>query len=90
MIVWFFSSAALAETEEAKEAVTEEEDEPLLGFLDYLLLLAIAGIGYWWFFMRDNDSDKIPEVRVIFPMILPIFNTSVRDKADGGKRDNNR
>ena len=47
---------------EAEGVAKEEEEEPLLGLLDYVLLLAIAGIGYWWFFMRDSDSDKIPEV----------------------------
>ena len=47
---------------EAEGVAKVEEEEPLLGLLDYVLLLAIAGIGYWWFFMRDSDSDKIPEV----------------------------
>ena len=47
---------------EAEEAATEEETEAMLGILDYVLLLAIAGIGYYWFFMRDSESDQIPEV----------------------------
>ena len=47
---------------EAEEVTTEEEPEAMLGLLDYVLLLAIAGIGYYWFFMRDSESDKIPEV----------------------------
>ena len=54
-----FIISVLAETE---EAATEEEPEAMLGLLDYVLLLAIAGIGYYWFFMRDSESDKIPEV----------------------------
>ena len=58
LLVCLFWGSVLAQTEEAGEG----EDEPLLGLLDYLLLLAIAAIGYWWFFMRDSDSDKIPEV----------------------------
>jgi len=64
-LVCFFWMSVMAETEEAVEG----EDEPLLGLLDYLLLLAIAVIGYWWFFMRDNESDKIPEY-VIKPMVV--------------------
>ena len=54
-----FFTSVLAETE---EAATEEEPEAMLGLLDYVLLLAIAGIGYYWFFMRESESDKIPEV----------------------------
>jgi len=61
-----FLSSVLAETE---EAATEEEPEAMLGLLDYVLLLAIAGIGYYWFFMRDSDSDKIPEYE-IRPMVV--------------------
>lgn len=61
-----FLSSVLAE---AEEAVTEEEPEAMLGLLDYVLLLAIAGIGYYWFFMRDSDSDKIPEYE-IRPMVV--------------------
>ena len=53
---------------EAEEAATEEETEAMLGLLDYVLLLAIAGIGYYWFFMRDSENDKIPEVS-----LSPIF-----------------
>ena len=60
--------SVLAETEEAVEG----EDEPLLGLLDYLLLLAIAAIGYWWFFMRDNESDKIPEVSPLYRKLVII------------------
>lgn len=67
LIFCSFLISALAETDEA--AVEGEEEEPLLGLLDYVLLLAIAGIGYWWFFMRDNDSDKIPEYE-IKPMVV--------------------
>ena len=55
----FISASVLADTE---EAATEEETEAMLGLLDYVLLLAIAGIGYYWFFMRDSESDKIPDV----------------------------
>ena len=67
-LVCFFFISVLAETEETVEG----EDEPLLGLLDYLLLLAIAGIGYWWFFMRDNESDKIPEVSPSYRKLLKI------------------
>ena len=50
---------------EAEEAATEgETEEAMLGLLDYVLLLAIAGIGYYWFFMRESESDKIPEVSI--------------------------
>ena len=49
---------------EAEEAATDEETEAMLGILDYVLLLAIAGIGYYWFFMRDSESDQIPEVNI--------------------------
>jgi len=65
LLVCLFWGSVLAQTEEAGEG----EDEPLLGLLDYLLLLAIAAIGYWWFFMRDSDSDKIPEYE-IKPMVV--------------------
>ena len=41
---------------------TGAEEEPLLGLLDYVLLIAIAAVCFWWFFMRESDSDKIPEV----------------------------
>ena len=47
---------------ESEEATTEEETKAMLGILDYVLLMAIAGIGYYWFFMRDSESDQIPEV----------------------------
>ena len=53
-------SMAVAEEEVTKEAETEEE--PLLSFLDYVLLAAIAAVCYWWFYLRDNEADKIPEV----------------------------
>ena len=50
----------------AQEAETDKdvpaEEEPLLGFLDYILLAAIAAVCFWWFYWRDRDSDKIPEV----------------------------
>ena len=65
-----FLSSVLAE---AEEAVTEEEPEAMLGLLDYVLLLAIAGIGYYWFFMRDSDSDKIPEVSHISNILKIIW-----------------
>ena len=65
-----FLSSVLAE---AEEAVTEEEPEAMLGLLDYVLLLAIAGIGYYWFFMRDSDSDKIPEVSHISDILKIIL-----------------
>ena len=44
------------------EAAEGAEEEPLLGLLDYVLLAAIAGVCFWWFFMRESDADKIPEV----------------------------
>ena len=49
---------------ESEEATTEEETKAMLGILDYVLLMAIAGIGYYWFFMRDSESDQIPEVNI--------------------------
>ena len=53
------SSVVAEETDKA-----ETEEEPLLGFLDYVLLVAIAGVCFWWFYWRDRDSDKIPEVGI--------------------------
>ena len=47
----------------ADAAAAEEEEEPLLGLLDYILLALIAAACVWWFFLRDRESDKIPEVR---------------------------
>ena len=47
---------------EEAEGAEGAEEEPLLGLLDYVLLAAIAGVCFWWFFMRESDSDKIPEV----------------------------
>ena len=44
------------------EGAEGAEEEPLLGLLDYVLLAAIAAVCFWWFFMRESDSDKIPEV----------------------------
>ena len=46
---------------EAADAAAAEE-EPLLGLLDYILLALIAAACVWWFFLRDRESDKIPEV----------------------------
>ncbi len=53
-------------TTEASSCCSEEvkgaegtEEEPLL---DYVILAAIAGVCFWWFFMMKSDSDKIPEV----------------------------
>ena len=45
------------------EAADKAEEEPLLGMLDYILLALIAAACVWWFFLRDRESDKIPEVR---------------------------
>ena len=84
VLVCFFFLSVLAETE---EAASEEESEPMLGSLDYALLLAIAAIGYWWFFKRDNESDKIPEVRTSLIEFRYFENISVRDKAYGRERD---
>merc|ERR1719295_560513 len=57
----------------AEDVVEEEEakpeDEALLSFLDYILLAAIGGVCFWWFFLRDRDSDKIPEYE-IKPMVV--------------------
>ena len=47
----------------AADAAAAEEEEPLLGLLDYILLALIAAACVWWFFLRDRESDKIPEVR---------------------------
>ena len=58
---------------EAEEVATEEEPEAMLGLLDYVLLLAIAGIGYYWFFMRDSESDQIPEVNCMISNNLNNF-----------------
>ena len=44
------------------EEEVKPEDEALLSFLDYILLAAIGGVCFWWFYLRDSDSDKIPEV----------------------------
>lgn len=57
----------------AEEAASEEETEAMLGLLDYVLLLAIAGIGYYWFFMRDSESDQIPEVNCMISNNLNNF-----------------
>ena len=48
--------------QEETKGAEEAEKEPLLGLLDYILLAAIACVCFWWFFMRENESDKIPEV----------------------------
>ena len=40
----------------------EAEPEPMFGTLDYILLAAIGAAGIWWFFFRDSEGDKIPEV----------------------------
>ena len=56
-----FFNFVLAESE---EAATEEETKAMMGILDYVLLLAIAGIGCYWFLMRDSESDQIPEVNI--------------------------
>jgi len=57
----------------AEDVVEEEEakpeDEALLSFLDYILLAAIGGVCFWWFYLRDSDSDKIPEYE-IKPMVV--------------------
>merc|ERR1719297_426277 len=54
---------------ETDKDVPAEEEEPLLGFLDYVLLAAIAAVCFWWFFLRDRESDKIPEYE-IKPMVV--------------------
>merc|ERR1719297_49225 len=54
---------------EESEGAEGAEEEPLLGLLDYVLLAAIAGVCFWWFFMRESDSDKIPEYE-IKPMVI--------------------
>jgi len=62
---------------EEAEGAEGAEEEPLLGLLDYVLLAAIAGVCFWWFFMRESDSDKIPEYE-IKPMV--VRETSTVDK----------
>ena len=47
----------------AVDEAAAAEEEPLLGLLDYILLALIAAACVWWFFLRDRESDKIPEVR---------------------------
>ena len=61
MAVLLLTLGMTAAEEGVKEAETQEE-EPLLSFLDYVLLAAIAAVCYWWFYLRDNEADKIPEV----------------------------
>merc|ERR1719295_1150758 len=57
----------------AEDVVEEEEakpeDEALLSFLDYILLAAIGGVCFWWFYLRDSEGDKIPEYE-IKPMVV--------------------
>merc|ERR1719295_1619192 len=62
----------VGEEEEAKP-----EDEALLSFLDYILLAAIGGVCFWWFYLRDSEGDKIPEYE-IKPMV--VRETSTVDK----------
>ena len=77
----------------AADAAAAEEEEPLLGLLDYILLALIAAACVWWFFLRDRESDKIPEVRQCNgtnpspQYYLTHHLSSVRDKTDGGERD---
>ena len=52
----------------AADAAAAAEEEPLLGLLDYILLALIAAACVWWFFLRDRESDKIPEVRHLEPI----------------------
>ena len=60
---FFLSCVMLLELVAAEDEKTADaEEEPLLGFLDYVLLAAIGGVCFWWFYWRDRDSDKIPEV----------------------------
>ena len=54
------------------EEEVKPEDEALLSFLDYILLAAIGGVCFWWFYLRDSDSDKIPEV-FIFKINFLLF-----------------
>ena len=45
----------------SEEAEGAKED-PLLGLLDHVSLAAIAVVRFWCFFMRESESNKIPEV----------------------------
>jgi len=53
-----------------EDDVVEVASESMLGTLDYLLLAAIAGAAVWWFFIREGESEQIPEYE-IKPMAAP-------------------
>ena len=61
--------AGLAGCQQDSAEDTEQEEEPLLGTLDYLLLAAIGGVAIWWLFFKDAEGDKIPEYE-IKPMVV--------------------
>jgi len=61
--------AGLAGCQQDSAEDTEQEEEPLLGTLDYLLLAAIGGVAVWWLFFKDAEGDKIPEYE-IKPMVV--------------------
>ena len=66
--------AGLAGCQQDSVEDTEQEEEPLLGTLDYLLLAAIGGVAVWWLFFKDAEGDKIPEYE-IKPMVVREQNT---------------
>jgi len=56
--------------DEVVDVETGSESESMLGTLDYVLLAAITGAAVWWFFIREGESDEIPEYE-IKPMAAP-------------------
>jgi len=54
--------------EETVDEVAQDE-EPMFGTIDYLLLAAFGAAAVWWFFIREREEDKIPEYE-IKPMVV--------------------
>lgn len=53
-----------------QDEAVEAASEALLGTLDYVLLAFITGAAAWWFFLREGDTEQIPEYE-IKPMAAP-------------------
>lgn len=63
-------------TEESEPKETEQpEDEPLLGYLDYFLLMVLGFAGYYWYSTRESQVETPIPSYVITPSTMPTGDT---------------
>ena len=83
------SRVQAAQEEAEAEAEAEppgggEEAEPLLGILDYLLLVVLGVFGVYWFFLKDKKEEpKIPAYVIQPTQMVASFSSSSSSSSSG-------